>query len=140
VQVTREHINSELPVPYQALTSPEGKRIGYLMLTTFDDDEALIDALNSGRIAGAALDVFNPEPLPKDHPYWSMPNVMVTPHLGGIFDEYAQRALPLFEENMRRFLAGDTQHMINLVSHLSRPQIKSHPYDRQILPMRPTFR
>ena len=81
------------------------------------DDGALIDALRSGRIAGAALDVFNPEPLPEDHAYWSLPNIIITPHMGGTFDEYPQSALPLFEENMRRFLAGDTQHMINLVTH-----------------------
>ena len=79
------------------------------------DEEALIKALANGQIAGAALDVFNHEPLPEDHPFWTMQNVIVTPHLGGFYDGYAERALPVVEENMRRFLAGDTTKMINIV-------------------------
>ena len=83
------------------------------------DENALLAALQAGQIAGAALDVFVGEPLREDHPFWSMDNVIVTPHLGGFHDEYADRALPTVEENVRRFLAGDTQHMINVVR---RPQ------------------
>ena len=79
------------------------------------DEEALIKALEDGKIAGAALDVFNHEPLPQDHPFWTMKNVIVTPHLGGFYDGYAERALPVVEENIRRFLAGDTMNMINVV-------------------------
>lgn len=79
------------------------------------DDQDLIYALGNNKIAGAALDVFSQEPLPEDHPYWSMKNVIVTPHLGGFFDQYADRALPVVEENIRRFLAGDTLNMINVV-------------------------
>jgi D-2-hydroxyacid dehydrogenase (NADP+) len=79
------------------------------------DEEALISALESGQIAGAALDVFNHEPLPQDHPFWTMNNVIVTAHLGGFYDGYADRALPVVEENIRRFLAGDTMNMINVV-------------------------
>ncbi|HWY53714.1 MAG TPA: D-2-hydroxyacid dehydrogenase [Terriglobales bacterium] len=79
------------------------------------DEEALIKALESRSIAGAALDVFNHEPLPDDHPFWTMKNVIVTPHLGGFYDGYADRALPVVEENIRRFLAGDTMNMINVV-------------------------
>ena len=79
------------------------------------DEDALIKALKDGKIAGAALDVFATEPLPEDHPYWSMENVIVTPHLGGFHDQYAEQALPTVEENVRRFLAGDTQNMINVV-------------------------
>jgi len=81
------------------------------------DDEALIRILNEGRIAGAALDVFDEEPLPEDHPFWRFENIIITPHLGGMFDEYPRRALPIIEENMRCFLAGDTKNMINLVVH-----------------------
>lgn len=81
------------------------------------DDEALIRTLKEGRIAGAALDVFREEPLPQDHPFWSLKNIIVTPHLGGAFDEYPARALPIIHENMRRFLAGDTNNMINVVKH-----------------------
>jgi D-2-hydroxyacid dehydrogenase (NADP+) len=79
------------------------------------DEQALVKALDGGKIAGAALDVFGQEPLPEDHPLWSMKNVIVTPHLGGFFDGYAERALPIVEENIRRFLAGDTASMINIV-------------------------
>ena len=79
------------------------------------DEVALIKALENGQIAGAALDVFEEEPLPQDHPFWTMKNVIVTPHLGGFYDGYADRALPLVEENIRRFLAADTRNMINVV-------------------------
>jgi D-2-hydroxyacid dehydrogenase (NADP+) len=79
------------------------------------DEEALIKALENGRVAGAALDVFSQEPLPEDHPFWSMKNVIVTSHLGGFYDGYVDRALPVVEENIHRFLAGDTMNMINVV-------------------------
>lgn len=79
------------------------------------DEEALIKALQQGQIAGAALDVFNHEPLPVDHPFWTMENVLITPHLGGFYDTYPAYALPVVEENLRRFLAGDTKNMINVL-------------------------
>lgn len=79
------------------------------------DEDALLGALREQRIAGAALDVFAKEPLPDDHPFWSMMNVIVTPHLGGFYDTYVDRALPIIEENMRRYLAGAPETMINLV-------------------------
>jgi phosphoglycerate dehydrogenase-like enzyme len=81
------------------------------------DDCALLDALRQKKIAGAALDVFRPEPLPSDSPFWTLPNVIITPHLGGVFDEYPKRAMPIFEENVRRYLAGDFDNMINRVKH-----------------------
>src|ERR1700730_4446715 len=91
------------------------------------DEDALIKALENGQIAGAALDVFNEEPLPENHPFWSIGNVIVTPHLGGYFDEYANRALPKIEENIRKFLAGDIANMINVVrrseSHGEKPTL-----------------
>ncbi len=80
------------------------------------DDDALLEALESKTIAGAALDVFDVEPLPDDHPYWAMDNVIVTPHLGGFHDEYPKRALPIIEHNMRKFLDGDFAGMINIVN------------------------
>ena len=79
------------------------------------DEEALIKALEQGQIAGAALDVFNQEPLPEDHPFWTMEKVLITPHLGGFYDTYPAYALPVVEENLRRFLAGHTKNMINVV-------------------------
>ncbi len=79
------------------------------------DEDALLAALQNKKIAGAALDVFAKEPLPSGHPFWSMKNVIITPHLGGFYDTYVDRALPVIEENMRRFLAGAPETMINLV-------------------------
>jgi phosphoglycerate dehydrogenase-like enzyme len=79
------------------------------------DEEALLNALREKRLAGAALDVFATEPLPEDHPFWSMDNVIVTPHLGGFHDQYAEEALPTVVENFRKFLAGDLDKMKNVV-------------------------
>jgi D-2-hydroxyacid dehydrogenase (NADP+) len=80
------------------------------------DEEALIDALRNKSIAGAALDVFAEEPLPEDHPLWTLDNVIITPHLGGFHDEYPKRALPILEHNMEKFLSGDRAAMINVVN------------------------
>ena len=52
------------------------------------DEEALVKVMQENRIAGAALDVFRKEPLPEDHPFWSMDNVVITPHLGGNFARF----------------------------------------------------
>ena len=81
------------------------------------DEQALVEALNSGRIAGAALDVFNQEPLPAEHPFWAMQNVLITTHQGGFCDVYIDYALPTVEANMRAFLKGDFGNMINVVPH-----------------------
>jgi phosphoglycerate dehydrogenase-like enzyme len=79
------------------------------------DEAALIEALAAGRLRAAALDVFETEPLPAGHPFWAMPNVLITPHLGGFCDVYAGLALPVIEENLRHFLAGETARMRNVV-------------------------
>jgi phosphoglycerate dehydrogenase-like enzyme len=79
------------------------------------EEDALVRALREKRLAGAALDVFATEPLPQDHPLWSMDNVIVTPHLGGFHDQYAEQALPTVIENFRKFLSGDTAGMTNVV-------------------------
>ena len=81
------------------------------------DEPALVEALKAGRIAGAALDVFNQEPLPADHPFWSMQNVIITTHQGGFCDVYIDYALPTVEANMRCFLNGNIGGMINVVPH-----------------------
>jgi phosphoglycerate dehydrogenase-like enzyme len=74
------------------------------------DDEALLEALRAGRLAGAVLDVFHEEPLPPDSPWWDAPNVIVTPHVSGatarFFDD-------LVVENVRRYLAGE--QLLNVV-------------------------
>ncbi len=81
------------------------------------DEAALLEALKGKRIAGAALDVFNEEPLPADHPFWAMQDVIITTHQGGFCDVYIDYALPTVETNMQRFLAGDVGGMINVVPH-----------------------
>jgi phosphoglycerate dehydrogenase-like enzyme len=81
------------------------------------DEVALVEALRTKALAGAALDVFSQEPLPADSPLWDMDNVIVTQHQGGFFDSYPRDALPVVEENMRRWLAGDVGGMINVVKH-----------------------
>jgi len=79
------------------------------------DEDAMMQALNSGRIAGAALDVFQTEPLPPESPLWATKNVIITPHLGGFCDVYAERAMPTILHNMACFLRGDMADMINRV-------------------------
>ena len=77
------------------------------------DEKALISALQDGTIAGAALDVFEIEPLPTDNPLWAMPNVIVTPHLAGTSTAYEARVVQLFSDNLARFRCGEPLH--NLV-------------------------
>jgi phosphoglycerate dehydrogenase-like enzyme len=77
------------------------------------DLAALTNALSSGTIAGAALDVFEVEPLPADHPLWRMPNVVLTPHVAGYSPRIAERHLALLVENVRRFVAGES--LLNVV-------------------------
>jgi phosphoglycerate dehydrogenase-like enzyme len=69
--------------------------------------DALVDALTSGSIAGAALDVVHPEPLPAEHPLWSMENVIITPHMSGDTDDYLDDLGQLFVDNLRRFSQGE---------------------------------
>jgi D-2-hydroxyacid dehydrogenase (NADP+) len=77
------------------------------------DTEALMDALRQGRLGAALLDVTDPEPLPEDHPLWTMERVFITPHYGGAHPGYQQRAGQIFLDNLRRYLAGAP--MINVV-------------------------
>ena len=69
-------------------------------------EAALVDALREGRIAGAGLDVYWKEPLPADHPLRSMPNVVLTPHLGYSVEEFFQNAYGDTVENIEAFIAG----------------------------------
>ena len=79
------------------------------------DEKALIAALDSGAIAGAALDVFSEEPLPATSPLWKTKNLTIFPHLGGYSEGYEDRAMPTIEGNMRKYLGGDAKSMINIV-------------------------
>lgn len=77
------------------------------------DQAALIHALTAGTIGGAALDVFEHEPLPPDSPLWAMPNVLVTPHMAGFMSNHWDVVTDLFAENMRRFVEG--RGLLNVV-------------------------
>jgi phosphoglycerate dehydrogenase-like enzyme len=71
------------------------------------DHGALVEALRSGHLGGAALDVFPQEPLPSDHPLWSLPNVIITPHTSGFRAGHWDDVIDLFSENLKRFEAGE---------------------------------
>ncbi len=68
------------------------------------DEAALISALSAGTIAGAALDVFEEEPLPASSPLWSLDNAIITPHISGFTRDYHEKAARVFKENLRRYL------------------------------------
>jgi len=70
------------------------------------DDGALVEALRTNAIAGAGLDVFVEEPLPAEHPYWALDNVILTPHVSGYLPDFFARALDIFLDNLERFCAG----------------------------------
>lgn len=80
------------------------------------DEAALARALEEKRIAGAALDVFQVEPLPAENPLWKLPNVFISPHVSGLTPHYDERAAAIFQANLGRFLAGEPLH--NLVDKM----------------------
>ncbi|MEE8496373.1 MAG: D-2-hydroxyacid dehydrogenase [Xanthomonadales bacterium] len=73
--------------------------------STVTDD--LVSALEKGSIAGAGLDVTDPEPLPEGHPLWTMPRVIISPHVAGRSDRSRDRLYLLVQENLRRYVAGE---------------------------------
>jgi phosphoglycerate dehydrogenase-like enzyme len=78
------------------------------------DEDALVEALREGRVAGAGLDVFATEPLPEGSPLWSMSNVIVTAHYAGLTPFYNQRAMAIFLDNLRRYREGEPlQHVVD---------------------------
>lgn len=70
------------------------------------DEAALIDALRSGKLRGAGLDVFETEPLPEDSPLWDMEQVILTPHYSGLTPRYNERLFDIFVDNLTRYRAG----------------------------------
>lgn len=78
------------------------------------DQPALVEALNSGQIRGAAVDVTDPEPLPADDPLWDAPNLTLTPHVSANNIETVERALQVLEANLERKQNG--QKLINIVN------------------------
>jgi phosphoglycerate dehydrogenase-like enzyme len=77
------------------------------------DQEALIAALRSGRLGGAALDVTDPEPLPNESPLWDLANVIITQHTAGRTPHMWDRVFRLIETNLQRYQAGD--RLLNVV-------------------------
>ena len=77
------------------------------------DEPALIEALKAGKIRGAGLDVYSQEPLPSSSPLWKLPNVILCPHVAGFSPHYLARAMTIFAENLRRYLAGEP--LLNVV-------------------------
>lgn len=76
----------------------------------------LIEALEQGEIAHAVLDVFEEEPISRNHPFWDMEQVTVTPHFSGITPQYQHRAFEIFESNLKVFLSGATDY-INVIDY-----------------------
>lgn len=86
---------------------PEGAFVVNIARGQVVDETALINALHSGHLSGAALDVFAQEPLPPESPLWDMPNVLVSPHSASTSDRENRRITDLFCENLRRYLSGE---------------------------------
>ncbi|KZM22225.1 uncharacterized protein EKO05_0002067 [Ascochyta rabiei] len=87
-------------------SNPRGTYIANIARGQIIDQKALIKALETKQIRGAALDVTDSEPLPKDDPLWTAPNVLITPHVSGSSDAYAERAFQVLAENIRRKRSG----------------------------------
>ena len=77
------------------------------------DEAALVAALTAGKLAGAALDVQEKEPLPEDSPLWDAPNLLLTPHLAGASAPKERRVVEIFRDNLERFVNGDP--LVNVV-------------------------
>lgn len=78
------------------------------------DQDALITALATSKLRGAALDVTDPEPLPLDHPLWRAPNVTITPHLSGLISNYQERAMEILALNLERKAQGSV--VLNIIN------------------------
>ncbi|KAI1515688.1 SerA Phosphoglycerate dehydrogenase [Pyrenophora tritici-repentis] len=87
-------------------SNPRGTYVANIARGQIIDQKALITALEQKQISGAALDVTDPEPLPKDDPLWEAPNVLITPHCSGSTDVYADRAFQVLIENIKRDRSG----------------------------------
>lgn len=112
-----EHLAITLPLTRETRGMIDARRLSLLPKGAFVynigrgaiiDEEALVEALRSGHLGGAGLDVFVEEPLPAGHPLWSMENVIITPHLGADTPWDNDRAAELFVQNLRRFAAGES--------------------------------
>lgn len=81
------------------------------------DEAALIERLKAGKIAGAGIDVFSKHPLPPDNPLWTMPNVIITPNIGGRSDRFVEQTLTVFEPNLQAYKEGRLKDLRNIIAH-----------------------
>ena len=102
-----------LLVPY----APETHHLINLARGGVLDEAALIEHLRAGKIAGAALDVFSPQPLPPDSPLWRMANVIITPNVGGRSNVFVEQTLTVIEPNLQAFVDGRRNDLRNVVPH-----------------------
>jgi phosphoglycerate dehydrogenase-like enzyme len=79
------------------------------------DEAALIDCLKAGRIAGAGIDVFSTHPLPPGSPFWKLPNVIITPNVGGQSDRFVEQTLAVVEPNLQAYVEGRLTDLRNVV-------------------------
>lgn len=77
------------------------------------DSDALVEALESGHLGGAGLDVTDPEPLPDGHKLWTTPNTIITPHIAGLTEKYLNRSVDMLITNAERLKKGEK--LLNLV-------------------------
>lgn len=116
VVITTPQIEGALPVMGEEVLQAMKKTAVLVNIArgSVVDEKALITALSSGKIAGAALDVFQEEPLPPTSPLWNLSNVIISPHVSGNSARYHEKAAGLFAENLRRYL--DKRPLLNLLN------------------------
>lgn len=85
---------------------PQGAVVVNVSRGSLLDEAALLDLIDRGRLRGAALDVFGMEPLPGDHPFWTHPRVLVSPHVSAVTNRFWERETALIVDNITRYLAG----------------------------------
>ena len=96
---------------------PDGAYVINIARGALLDEDALLVHLNNGHLAGAVLDVFAKEPLAEDHPFWSHPRVLVTPHVSGVSHRFWERETELIVDNIGRYLQGKRlRNLVNLTT------------------------
>lgn len=122
-----DYVISALPLTDETYHLIGEKQFSYMKSTSYFinigrgkvvDQKALINALKNGAIKGAALDVFEEEPLPGDSPLWEMDNVIITPHMAGITPLYMQRAMEILKYNLNSYINGlELKNIVDLNKH-----------------------
>lgn len=107
VTAPRTEASRGLIGPAQFERLKQGAHIIVVSRGSIVDEDALVEALRSGKVAGAALDATDIEPLPSESPLWDFPNVIISPHVSGETVPLWERRKEIFKENLRRYLAGE---------------------------------